>query len=143
MGMQRSSAVQQTIPGVIATTRRPTLTVTEMPMLGQLHVWWEAMQSDDLSVAHADSFPPTLTDFRLGVAQGERLFLLCLVNAQGAGALWLHDLLHRRDGAHFHRVGTFPDFSLYHRQPTEVVIYTLHAEDTRLAWELVTARAAH
>ena len=90
--------MQQTITGVTATTRRPTLTVTDTPTVGQLHVWWEAMQSDDLSVAYADSFPPTLTDFCLGVAQGERLFLLCLVDGQVAGGLWLHDLLHRRDG---------------------------------------------
>jgi hypothetical protein len=199
MGMQRSSDVQQTITGVTAATPRPTLTVTDTPPIGQLQVWWEAMQRDDLSVAYADSFPPTLSDFCLEVAQGERLLLLCLVAGQVAGALWLHDLLRRRDGtvsagwigcyflsayrgrvaldlwqtarqhweaagvvhffsaanvanrrsqaliargAHFHRVGRFPDFSLYHRQPADAVIYTLHAEDTRLAWELATARAA-
>jgi hypothetical protein len=45
-------------------------------------------------------------------------------------------------GAHFHRVGRFRHFSLFHRQPADAVIYTLHAEDTRLAWELATARAA-
>jgi RimJ/RimL family protein N-acetyltransferase len=199
MGMQRSSDVQQTITRVTATIRRPTLTVTDTPTIGQLQVWWEAMQSDDLSVAYADSFPPTLSDFRLGAAQGDRLFLLCLVDGQVAGALWLHDLLHRRDGsvsagwigcyflsayrgrlaldlwqtarqhweaagvvhffsaanvanrrsqafiargAHFHRVGIFHDFSFFRRRPADMVIYTLHAEDTRLAWELATARAA-
>jgi hypothetical protein len=175
------------------------LAVTDTPAIGQLHVWWEAMQSDDLSVAYADSFPPTLRDFCLEVAQGEKLLLLCLVDGQVAGALWLHDLLRRRDdtvsagwigcyflspyrgrvalnlwqtarqhwettgvvhffsaanvanrrsqaliarGAHFHRVGRFRHFSLYDRQPADAVIYTLHAEDTRLAWDLATARAA-
>jgi RimJ/RimL family protein N-acetyltransferase len=45
-------------------------------------------------------------------------------------------------GAHFHRVGIFHDFSFFRRRPADMVIYTLHAEDTRLAWELATARAA-
>ena len=45
-------------------------------------------------------------------------------------------------GAHFHRVGRFPDFTCYHGQPVDLFIYTLHAEDTALAWELAAARAA-
>lgn len=56
------------------------------------------MQSDDLEVAYADSFPPTLAHFQEEVAQGEKWLLLCLVNGQVAGALWLHDLLRRADG---------------------------------------------
>jgi hypothetical protein len=157
------------------------------------------MQQDDLSVAFADSFPATLTDFRLEVAQGEKLLLVCLVAGQVAGALWLHDLVHRRDGSvsagwvggyflppyrgplavhmwqaarryweamgighlfcavhianrgsqafvtrglHFHRVGTFPDFTIYAGQPVALCIYTLHAEDSTLAWELAAQRAA-
>ena len=80
------------------TTRRPRLAVTERPTPEQLQVWWEAMQSDDLRVAYTDSFPPTLTDFRREVAQGEKILLLCLVDGQVAGAMWFHDLLHRRDG---------------------------------------------
>jgi hypothetical protein len=191
--------VQQTVPRVTATTRRQTLTVTDTPTIRQLHVWWEAMQRDDLSVAYTDSFPPTLTNFRLGVAQGDKFLLLGLINGQVAGALWLHDLLHRRDGtvsagwiggyflpsyrgrlalylwqaarqhweaagvvhffsaanvanrrsqalitrgAHFHRVGRFPDFSVVQGQAADFFIYTLHAEDTALAWELAAARAA-
>jgi hypothetical protein len=191
--------MQPIVTGVTAPTRRPHLTVTDTPTLEQLQVWWKTMQSDDLSVAYADSFPATLTDFRFEVTHGEKLLLLGLVDGQVAGALWLHDLLHRRDGsvaagwvgcyflsgyrgrlaldlwqtarrhweaagvvhffsaanvanrrsqaliargAHFHRVGRFPNFSLYHRQPADVIIYTMHAEDTRLAWELATARAA-
>jgi hypothetical protein len=157
------------------------------------------MQRDDLSVAYADSFPPTLTDFRLEVAQGDKFLLLGLVDGQVAGALWLHDLLHRRDGtvsagwvgcyflssyrgrlalylwqiarqhwetagvvhffsaanvanrrsqalitrgAHFHRVGRFPDFTVVHGHAADFFIYTLHAEDAVLAWDLATARAA-
>jgi len=157
------------------------------------------MHSDDLSVAYADSFPPTLTSFRLEVTQGQKMLLLCLVDEQVAGAIWLHDLLHRPEGtvsagwigcyflsyyrgrlaihlwqiarqhweatgiAHFftavhvanrlsqafitrgalfHRVGRFPAFTFFHGQPTDVFIYTLHAEDTALAWELAAARAA-
>ena len=180
-------------------TRGLMLAVTESPTIEQLQVWWEAMQSDDLSVAYADSFPATLTDFRREVAQGEKLWLLCFVDGQVAGAVWMHDLLHRRDGtvsagwlgcyflpsyrghvaiqlwqaarqhweaasvahfftatnvanrssqafitrgAYFHRVGRFPDFTLFQGQPADVFIYTLHAEDTALAWELATARAA-
>jgi RimJ/RimL family protein N-acetyltransferase len=57
------------------------------------------MQGDDLSVAYTDAFPATLTDFRHEVAQGEKLLLVCLVDGQVAGALWLHDLLRRRDGS--------------------------------------------
>jgi hypothetical protein len=56
------------------------------------------MHSDDLNVAYADSFPATLTDFRREVAQGEKLLLLGFVDGHVAGAIWLHDLLHRRDG---------------------------------------------
>ena len=74
------------------------MAVTERLTSEQWHVWWEAMQLDDLSVAYADSFPPTLTDFRREVAQGEKRALLGLVNGQVAGMLWLHDLLHRHDG---------------------------------------------
>ena len=80
------------------TTGGPILAVIESPTTEQLQVWWEAMHSDDLSVAYADSFPATLTDFRREVAQGDKVLLLGLVNGQVAGALWLHDLLHRRDG---------------------------------------------
>jgi hypothetical protein len=162
-------------------------------------MWWEAMQHDDLSVAYADSFPPTLTDFRLGVAQGDKFLLLGLVDEQVAGALWLHDLLHRRDGtvsagwvgcyflssyrgrlalylwqiarqrweaagvahffsaanvanrrsqalitrgAHFHRVGRFPGFTVVRGHAADFFIYTLHAEDAVLAWDLAAARAA-
>jgi len=165
----------------------------------QLQVWWEAMQSDDLSVAYADSFPTTLTDFHREVAQGEKLLLLCFIDGHVAGAIWLHDVLHRCDGtvsagwlgcyflapyrghvaiqlwraarqhwetagvahfftainvanrssqafvtrgASFHRVGRFPAFTVYHGQPTDLFIYTMHAEDAALAWELATARAA-
>jgi hypothetical protein len=72
--------------------------VTESPTIEQLQVWWEVIQSDDLSVAYADSFPATLTDFRREVAQGEKLLLLGFVDGHLAGAIWLHDLLHRRDG---------------------------------------------
>ena len=90
--------MQQTTMRVTAPTRGPTVAVTEWPTSEQWHVWWEAMQFDDLSVAYADSFPPTLTDFRREVAQGEKSVLLCLVDGQVAGTVWLHDLLHRHDG---------------------------------------------
>jgi hypothetical protein len=157
------------------------------------------MQGDDLSVAYADSFPPTLTTFRREVAAGNKKLLLGLVDGQVAAAMWLHDLLHRPDGTvsagwvgcyflppyrgplalrlsqaavqhwaaagivhlfsaihvdnrrsrafitqgtQFHRVGRFPDFTLFHGQPVDVFIYTLHAEDAVLAWELAAARAA-
>src|SRR5213593_2932902 len=80
------------------TTRGPILAVTESPTTEQLQGWWEAMQRDDLSVAYADSFPATLTDFCREVAQDEMILLLCLIDDQVVGALWLHDLLHRCDG---------------------------------------------
>jgi hypothetical protein len=181
------------------TTRRPILAVTKSPTPEQLQACWEAMQSDDLSTAYTDSFPATLTDFRREIAQGEKLLLLCLVDGKVAGAMWLHDLLHRHDGTvsagwaggyflpscrgllairlwqvvrqhweaawirhifcavhvanrlsqvfvtrgmHFHRVGRFHDFALFHGQLTDLFIYTMHAEDAALAWELATARAA-
>ena len=181
------------------TTRGSILAVTDRPTIEQLQVWWEVMQSDDLSVAYADSFPPTLTNFRREVSQGEKILLICLVDGQVAGALWLHDLLHRCDdtvsagwfggyflpsyrgrlalqlwlaarqhweaggvvhifsavnianrcsqafltrAASFHRVGRFLAFTFFHGQPTDCFIYTLHPEDTSLAWELATARAA-
>ncbi len=181
------------------TTRGPILAVTESPTIEQLQVWWKAMQSDDLSVAYADSFPATLTDFRREVAQGEKLLLVGLVDDHVAAAMWLHDLIHCSDGTvsagwvacyflssyrgrlakqlgqaaiqhwkaigivhifgaihmanrqsqafitrgmHFHRVGRFPAFTLYHGQPADLFIYTLYLEDAALAWELATARAA-
>jgi len=190
----------QLMTGRVATpTERPVLAVTESPTIEELRVWWEAMQGDDLRVAYADSFPPTLSHFRREVAQGEKMLLLGRVDGQVAGAVWLHDLLHRHHcsasagwigcyflppyrghvalqlwqaarqcwedagtthfftavhvanrrsqafitrGACFHRVGRFPDFTLFHGQPVDVLIYTLHAQDTALAWELATARAA-
>src|SRR5215471_18173517 len=89
----RSYAMQQAI-----TTRGPILAVTESSTTEQLQVWWEAMQSDDLSVAYADSFPAMLTDFRREVAQGEKLLLIGLVDGQVAAAMWLHDLVHCREG---------------------------------------------
>ena len=191
--------MQQTATRMTAVTERPTLAVTERPTIEQLQVWWEAMQSDDLSVAYADSFPPTLTDFRREVAEGEKILLLGLVDGQVAAAMWLHDLVHRHDGTvsagwvasyflspyrgrlaiqlsqaaiqywetvgighifsaihvanrlsqafitrgvHFHRVGRFPDFTIFHGQPADLFIYTLHAEDAALAWEIATARVA-
>jgi hypothetical protein len=191
--------MQQTLMRGTTPTEKPMLAVTERPTAAQLQVWWETMQSDDLSVAYADSFPPTLPDFRREVAQGEKILLLCLVDGQVAGALWLHDLLRRGNGTvsaawlggyfllpyrgrlaihlwqaarqhweaagithffsavnvanrrsqalltrgmHFHRVGRFPTFTVFHGQPVDVCIYTLLAEDTVLAWELAAARAA-
>jgi hypothetical protein len=181
------------------TIRGPILAVTESPTIEQLQVWWKAMESDDLSVAYADSFPATLTDFRCEVARGEKLLLVGLVDDHVAAAMWLHDLIHRSNGTvsagwvacyflssyrgylakqlgqaaiqhwkskgivhifgaihianrrsqafitrgmHFHRVGRFPAFTVYHGQPTDLFIYTMHAEDAALAWELATARAA-
>jgi hypothetical protein len=197
--MKRGYTMQQATRDVTATAGMPTVAVTDTPTSEQLHVWWEAMQSEDLSVAYADLFPPMLSDFCREVARGEKILLLCLVDGQVAGALWLHDLLNRRDGtvsigwlgayflpayrgclaiqswqaarqhweaggiahiftavnvtnrrsqayvtrgAHFHRVGRFPDFALFHGQPTDLFIYTIHAEDAALAWELATTRAA-
>lgn len=191
--------MQQTTMGMTATTGKPTVAVIDRPTIEQLQVWWEAMQSDDLSVAYADSFPATLTDFRREVAQGEKVLLLGLVDDQVAAAMWLHDLVHRRDGTvsagwvasyflpsyrgrlaiqlaqaaihhweargighifsaihvanrlsqafitrgvHFHRVGRFPDFTIFHGQPVDLFIYTLHAEDAALAWDLAAERAA-
>jgi hypothetical protein len=156
------------------------------------------MHRDDLRVAYTDAFPTTWAEFHRDVSQGDKLLLLCLVEGQVAGAMWLHDLLHRRDGTvvagwaggyflpayrgplasrlwqgvrqhwesawirhifcavhvanrlsqvfvtramQFHRVGRFPDFALFHGQPADLVIYTLHPEDTALAWDLATARA--
>src|SRR5262245_16161941 len=96
--MKGSSAMQQMSTGVTAPAGQLTLAVTEKPTIEQLHVWWEAMQGDDLSVAYADSFPPTLTHFSREVARGEKILLLGLVDNQVAGAMWLHDLLQRHDG---------------------------------------------
>ena len=45
----RSYAMQQDIM-----TRGSILAVTDRPTIEQLQVWWEVMQSDDLSVAYAD-----------------------------------------------------------------------------------------
>jgi hypothetical protein len=181
------------------TTQGPALTLTAKPTIEQLQVWWKTMQHDDLSVAYTDSFPAALSDFRCEVDQGEKMLLLGLADGQIAGAMWLHDLVHRHDGtvsagwfgcyflppyrgrlaiqlwqaarqyweaagvAHifcavhvanrlsqafvtrggsFHRVGKFPNFALYDGQPTDLFIYTLHAEDAALAWELAAERAA-
>ncbi len=43
----------------------------------------------------------------------------------------------------FRRVGRFPDFTRFHGQLVDVFIYSLHAEDSALAWELAAARAAY
>jgi hypothetical protein len=96
--MYRSYAVQQTATQALTASTVPTVTVTDRPTIEQLQVWWKSMQNDDLSVAYADSFPETLTDFRLEVAQGDKTLLLCLVDGQVAGALWLHDMWHHHDG---------------------------------------------
>jgi RimJ/RimL family protein N-acetyltransferase len=158
------------------------------------------MQQDDLSVAYADAFPRTLTDFRLEVEHGDKMLLLCLVDDNVAGVWWLHDMIRSPDdtavagwvggyflpayrgrlaaqlwrparqhweatgvhhffcathvanrrsqayvarGMEFRRVGIFSHFTTFNGQPTDVVIYTLHAEDADLAWKLATARAGH
>jgi hypothetical protein len=197
--MYRSYAVQQTAAKTSTSSTVPTVTVTDRPTIEQLQTWWQILQSDDLSVAYADSFPQTLTDFRLEVEQGDKMLLLGLVDGQVAGALWLHDIWHHSDGTvaggwlgcyflpayrgrlavqlwqaarqyweaagiahffsaahvdnrrsqamltrggHFHLVGRFPRFLMYHGQPTDLFIYTLHAEDMLLAWERAADRAA-
>ena len=76
----------------------PALDVTDTPTIEQMGVWWETMRRDDLSVAYADAFPETLTDFRLEIALGTKKLLICLVDGHAAGALWLHDMAHRADG---------------------------------------------
>ncbi len=175
-----------------------TVAITATPTTAQLQTWWQAMQGDDTSVAYADSFPPGMTDFLLEVEAGNKLLLLCLIDGQVAGALWLQGLQRHQDGrvhsgwigcyflpsyrgrhalrvweqarqhweeagvqhfftainvanrrsqamitrgAHFHLVGRFPRFTWFHGQLTDVFIYTMHAEDKRLAWELASARA--
>ena len=178
----------------------PALTVTETPSILQLQTWWSAMQHDGLTVAYADTFPQTLTDFRYEIASGEKLFLLCLPDHKVAGAAWLHDVTRRPDGTvaagwfgcyflpsyrgclvrqfwqlarlhweardvchffsaihvqnrpsralitqclKFRRAGRFPDFIRFDGQLVDVFIYSLHAKDAALAWELAAARAAY
>ena len=82
IGMKRNYAMQQT-----TMTGESTLAVTDGPTIEQLQVWWKEMQSDDLSVAYADAFPATLTDFYREVAQGEKLLLVGRVDGQVAGAM--------------------------------------------------------
>ncbi|MGE3539246.1 MAG: N-acetyltransferase family protein [Candidatus Tectimicrobiota bacterium] len=45
-------------------------------------------------------------------------------------------------GMRFHRLGIFAQFTMFHGQPTDVVLYAMHADDTSLAWSLAAARAA-
>jgi len=90
--------MHQTTTGGIAPPHERAVAVTERPTCAQWHVWWEAMHRDDLRVAYADSFPPTLTAFRCEVTRGEKRALLGLVEGQVAGLVWLHDLVHRQDG---------------------------------------------
>jgi hypothetical protein len=75
----------------------PSLAVTDTPREEQMRLWWAAMQNDDLSVAYADAFPETLTDFCLDIEQATKKLLLCLVDDHVAGALWLHDIAYRPD----------------------------------------------
>ena len=82
IGMKRNYAMQQT-----TMTGESTLAVTDGPTIEQLQVWWKEMQSDDLSVAYADAFPATLTDFHREVAQDEKLLLVGRVDGQVAGAM--------------------------------------------------------
>lgn len=86
------------VPALLEPLAIPSLAVTETPTRDQLGVWWAMMRRDDLSVAYADAFPETLTDFRLEVAQGTKKLLICLVDNHVAGALWLHDMAHRANG---------------------------------------------
>jgi hypothetical protein len=85
-------------PTLLVPLSIPSLAVTDTPTIEQMGVWWKAMRRDDLSVAYADAFPETLTDFRLEIAQGTKKLLICLVNGQVAAALWLHDMAYRADG---------------------------------------------
>jgi hypothetical protein len=73
--------------------------MTDTPTAEQLQTWWHAMMSDNLSIAYADTFPNTLTDFCDEVSREEKMLLLCLVNGEVAAALWLHDLTRRHDGS--------------------------------------------
>jgi len=176
----------------------PLLDVTDTPTIEQMRVWWETMQRDNLSVAYADAFPETLTDFRLEIAQGTKKLLICMVDSHVAGALWLHDMAHRADGTvlagwvggyflpayrgslavrlwhtarqrweaqgithlfaathianrrsqaflargmGFYRVGIYPCFTLFHGEPTDVVIYCANHHDAPPAWTYAQKRA--
>ncbi len=184
---------------MIPATLLDDLAVTNTPRPSQMHEWWQAMNEDDLSLAYADSFPRTLTDFRDEIERGEKQLLICLVDGKVAGALWLHDLILDPDGtvsagwigcyflppyrgkfvaqlwkaarrhwetngvrhffsaihvanrrsrilvaqsARFHPVGKFPRFMQSLGQPVDVFIYSLHAEDKKLAMKLAAARAS-
>ena len=180
------------------TTQGPMLAVTAQPNCLSSYTRGGGPCNVTISVWRILTRSRHLDDFRREVTQGEKLLLLCLVDGKVAGAMWLHDLLHRRDGRspragpgaifsrlaapwpaacgrwcvstreaawirhifcavhvanrlsqvfvtrgmQFHRVGRFPDFALFHGQPTDLFIYTLHPEDAALAWDLATARAA-
>jgi len=73
-------------------TSRAALTLTETPSLGQLQIWWEALQDDPTRyLMYTDFMPTEFEEFLAPVQQGDIQVHLLLVGPEVGGAFYLHD----------------------------------------------------
>jgi len=68
------------------------LTITDTPTLGQLQVWWEAMQNDPTRyLVYTDFMPTEFEEFLVPVQHGDIQIHMMLVGTDVGGAFYLHD----------------------------------------------------
>ena len=68
------------------------LTITDTPTLGQLQVWWEAMQNDPTRyLVYTDFMPTEFEEFLAPVQHGHIQVHLMRVGPAVGGAFYLHD----------------------------------------------------
>jgi hypothetical protein len=80
------------VPSTLTHTSRAALTLTETPSLGQLQIWWEALQDDPTRyLVYTDFMPTEFEEFLAPVQQGAIQVHLMLVGPEVGGAFYLHD----------------------------------------------------
>jgi hypothetical protein len=80
------------VPSTLTRTSLAALTLTDTPTLGQLQIWWEAMQNDPTRyLVYTDFMPTEFEEFLAPVQQGNIQVHLMLVGPEVGGAFYLHD----------------------------------------------------
>jgi RimJ/RimL family protein N-acetyltransferase len=80
------------VTSTLTRTSLAALTITDTPTLGQLQIWWEAMQSDPTRyLVYTDFMPTEFEEFLAPVQQGDIQVHLMLVGPEVGGAFYLHD----------------------------------------------------
>jgi hypothetical protein len=73
-------------------TSLAALTLTDTPTLGQLQIWWEAMQNDPTRyLVYTDFMPTEFEEFLVPVQHGDIQIRMMLMGTDVGGAFYLHD----------------------------------------------------